>query len=268
MPSAKVVRRRRAAVLGVAAAAFVLGARRPGPATSRRTPDAPAPAAGRRLRLAAPTAIARAVGGRAAHAARAGRQARRAALPGHDGAGRTSATCCAAGWASGAILFRDNITSPEQLRALTRQLRRAGGRRPRSSAPTRRAARSATSRWAPPGLRAGRRRCPGRDARAAARALRAARDQRDAGAGRGRAVGGRRGDGRPRVLERPGRGVGGGEGVGRGLARRRRGRHRQALPRPRRRDHEHRPRLGVDRAALPRAPTSRRSAPRSRPACR
>src|SRR4051795_5811136 len=37
--------------------------------------------------------------------------------------------------AAGVILFRDNIVSPAQLRALTKQLRRAGGRTgPRSAA--------------------------------------------------------------------------------------------------------------------------------------
>jgi beta-N-acetylhexosaminidase len=75
------------------------------------------------------------------------------------------------GWTAGAILFRDNITSPAQLRALTRQIRRGAKVTPivctdQEGGAIRNIA------WAPPAsAQAGQ--APGRDARAAARALRA-----------------------------------------------------------------------------------------------
>jgi beta-N-acetylhexosaminidase len=78
------------------------------------------------------------------------------------------------GWASGAILFRDNVAAPAQLRALTRSLRtagRAGGATPIVCADQEGGAIRIVS-WAPPvsapsGQRAG------ADARAAGKALRA-----------------------------------------------------------------------------------------------
>ena len=79
------------------------------------------------------------------------------------------------GWASGAILFKPNITSPGQLQALTRSLRAAGraaGAMPivctdQEGGDIRNVA------WAPPAVGQARQ-VPGRDARAAGRALRAA----------------------------------------------------------------------------------------------
>ncbi len=77
------------------------------------------------------------------------------------------------GWASGAILFKANITSPPQLKALTRSIRaagKAGGATPivctdQEGGVIRNVV------WAPPArAQAGQR--PGQDARAAARALR------------------------------------------------------------------------------------------------
>jgi beta-N-acetylhexosaminidase len=78
------------------------------------------------------------------------------------------------GWAAGAILFKGNVTSPGQLKALTRSLRRAG--RAADATPI-----VCTDQeggdirnvvWAPPAAGQARQ-VPGRDARAAARALRA-----------------------------------------------------------------------------------------------
>ena len=175
------------------------------------------------------------------------------------------------GWASGAILFKSNITSPQPA-AGAHEDRCATPARPparcRSSAPIRRAATSATSSGRlPPSGRRGRCRAatpaPPRGALREAGinvTLAPVADVPTSAGHRAR---------RPRLLERPREGRGRDQGRGRGLARRRRRGHRQALPRPRRRDHEHRLRLGHDRrrradglgpGAVPR--------PRSRRRCR
>jgi beta-N-acetylhexosaminidase len=74
------------------------------------------------------------------------------------------------GWTAGAILFRDNITSPAQLRALTRQIRRGAKVTPIVCTDQEGGAIRNVS-WAPPAsAQAGQ--VPGRDGRAAARALR------------------------------------------------------------------------------------------------
>ncbi len=106
--------------------------------------------------------------------------------------------------AAGAILFRDNVTSPAQLRALTRRLRRAGGRP--VVAVDQEGGEIRIVPWAPPAASAPAQAADGRvraDARAAGPALRAARDHGHARAGRGRAHRRRRRARRPRVLPDP-----------------------------------------------------------------
>jgi beta-N-acetylhexosaminidase len=79
------------------------------------------------------------------------------------------------GWASGAILFKPNITSPSQLRALTKALRDAGnaaGAMP-IVCTDQEGGDIRNVEWAPPAVGQARQ-VPGRDARAAARALRQA----------------------------------------------------------------------------------------------
>jgi beta-N-acetylhexosaminidase len=168
VPSAKVVRRRQAAVLGVAAAAFVLGVsfgagHEPEPLEE----TGPAPVA--ELRLAAPTASPE--------------PSAVERLPLREQVGKlvvlrfagTSAPAYVRdavrrGWTAGAILFRDNITSPAQLRALTRQLRRGAKVTPIVCTDQEGGAIRNVS-WAPPAsAQAGQ--VSGRDGRAAARALR------------------------------------------------------------------------------------------------
>ena len=128
MPPAKVVRRRRAGVLGVAAAAFVLGAsvgagdEEPRPLAA--APPAPSPAA---LRLAAPTASPEPS---AVERLSLREQVGKLVVLRFQGTTAPDYVrdVLEKRWAAGAILFRDNITGPDQLRALTRQLRRSGGR--------------------------------------------------------------------------------------------------------------------------------------------
>lgn len=170
------VRRRRAALLGAAAAAFAagaaLGARAGGDEVAVRevarvvvvtaTPTAtptptPTPAAVDRLSLE--------------------QQVGRLVVLRFQGTTAPSYVRRALhnGWAAGAILFRDNIASPTQLRSLTRALRRsgrAGGATPLICTDQEGGA-IRNLAWAPPAAaQAGQ--VPGRDARAAARALKAA----------------------------------------------------------------------------------------------
>ena len=168
VPSAKVVRRRQAAVLGVAAAAFVLGVsfgagEEPAPLEE----TGPAPVA--ELRLAAPTASPEPS---AAEKLSLREQVGKLVVLRFDGTSAPAYVRDAVrtGRTSGAILFRDNITSPAQLRTLTRQLRRGAKVTPIVCTDQEGGA-IRNVRWAPPAsAQAGQ--VPGRDARAAARALR------------------------------------------------------------------------------------------------
>jgi beta-N-acetylhexosaminidase len=76
------------------------------------------------------------------------------------------------GWAAGAILFRDNIASPGQLRALTRSLRRAAKTYTPIICSDQEGGSIRNLPWAPP-VAAQAAQDPGRDARAGGRALRA-----------------------------------------------------------------------------------------------
>jgi len=168
VPPATVVRRRRAAVAASAAAAFVLGAsfgasgeetqsppaERRAPAVAAAPTASPAPAKVRALPLeqqVGKLVVLRFEGtGAPAYVRRALRR----------------------GQAAGAILFRDNIVSPEQLRSLSRQLRRGSPATPIVCTDQEGGA-IRNLRWAPPHTgQPGQ--IPGRDARAGARALRQA----------------------------------------------------------------------------------------------
>ncbi|HEX6024817.1 MAG TPA: glycoside hydrolase family 3 N-terminal domain-containing protein [Solirubrobacter sp.] len=170
MPEAKVVRRRRAAVLAIAAAAFVLGAsfgagdEQPQQPVAELPSPSPSP-----LRLAAPKASPEPS---AVERLSLREQVGKLVVLRFQGTTAPDYVRNAVrrGWTAGAILFRDNITSPEQLRALTRQLRRGAPVTPivctdQEGGAIRNIA------WAPPAsAQAGQ--TPRRDARAAARALR------------------------------------------------------------------------------------------------
>lgn len=73
---------------------------------------------------------------------------------------------------AGAILFKDNITSPEQLKRLTRQLRTASGDATPIISTDQEGGEIRRIDWAPPAVGQARQ-VPGRDARAAAKALKA-----------------------------------------------------------------------------------------------
>ncbi len=170
MPPAKVVRRRRAAALAIAAAAFVLGASfGAGDEQPQRlaTPDpAPSPAP---LRLAAPTSSPEPS---AVEKLSLREQVGKLVVLRFQGttAPQYVRNAVRRGWTAGAILFRDNITSPQQLRELTRQLRRGAPVTPLVCTDQEGGAIRNVA-WAPPAsAQAGQ--VPGRDARAAARALR------------------------------------------------------------------------------------------------
>lgn len=75
-------------------------------------------------------------------------------------------------WTSGAILFGDNITSPDQLKRLTRQLRHASGDATPIICTDQEGGDIRNLKWAPPAVGQARQ-VPGRDAKAAAQALKA-----------------------------------------------------------------------------------------------
>jgi beta-N-acetylhexosaminidase len=170
VPARAAVRRRRAAVLATAAAAFAAGAAVGAPADGDGKGGA---AAGRSPgTVAAPAA---------APARRA--QVDRLSLPRQVGrlvVLRFQGTTAPAyvrrilrrGEAAGAILFRDNVVSPGQLRRLTGTLHRAA-RLPALVCVDQEGADIRIVPWAPPAAPAGGQ-DPGPDARAAGRALRAA----------------------------------------------------------------------------------------------
>jgi beta-N-acetylhexosaminidase len=176
VPPATVVRRRRAAVLAAAGAAFLLGASfgaaagddAPAPAQNAQAPDATATASPAPAATPTPTpdpvdalSLQQQVG-------------KLVVLRFH---GTTAPTYVRRvlrnGWASGAILFKENVASRDQLRALTGALTESGkaaGATPivctdQEGGAIRNVA------WAPPAA-AQSAQVPGRDAKAAAQALR------------------------------------------------------------------------------------------------
>jgi beta-N-acetylhexosaminidase len=173
-PPATAVRRRRAAVLAAAAAAFVLGltfgAQHEAP--TPRLPAVAAPQVRVAQQPAAPTA--------------APDEDPVSELTLQEQVGKllvlrfagTSAPAYVRnalrhGWAAGVILFRDNIGSPQQLKTLTRQLRKAAGKTTPIICTDQEGGSIRNVTWAPPGnAQAGQ--VPGRDAAAAAKALKAA----------------------------------------------------------------------------------------------
>jgi beta-N-acetylhexosaminidase len=174
-PTATAVRRRRASVLAAAAAAFVLGLTF-GARHDTRAPtlpaEVPAPQATVVEQPAAPTSTPDV--------------AAVDKLPLQEQVGKlivlrfagTSAPeyvrdALRNGWTAGAILFRDNISSPQQLKALTRQLRGASGTTTPIICTDQEGGEVRNVSWAPPSS-AQDGQVPGRDATAAAKALRAA----------------------------------------------------------------------------------------------
>lgn len=164
MPPAKVVRRRRAAVLGAAGAAFVLGAwfgagagdEKPGPGRATNATGTASPARGPVDALSLRQQVGRLVVLRF-HGTTVPAYVRRVL---HNG------------WASGAILFKENVASPAQLRALTGALNasgRAGGAPPIVCTDQEGGA-IRNVPWAPPAP-AQSAQLPSRDAKAAAQAL-------------------------------------------------------------------------------------------------
>jgi beta-N-acetylhexosaminidase len=155
------VRRRRLAVLAAAAAAFVGGAIAGAPGERHAPTPTPRPAApptaraaGERLpfeRAVGELVVLRFEGTRVPSYVRA---------------------ILRRGWASGAILFHDNVVSDGQVRALARSLRAAAGQTP-ILAVDQEGGQVRVLPWAPPVAAAAAQR-PGADARAGARALRAA----------------------------------------------------------------------------------------------
>ncbi|MDA0159638.1 hypothetical protein OM076_05145 [Solirubrobacter ginsenosidimutans] len=177
MPPATVVRRRRAAVLAAAGLAFVAGASlgasggnddTPPPRASAAPVEASASPAARRTPAPTPAPV---------DALSLQQQVGRLVVLRFSGTEAPSYVrkILRDGWASGAILFKDNVASPQQLRALTAALEqagKAGGATPiictdQEGGEIRNVA------WAPPGPPAAAQ-VPGRDAKAAAVALRGA----------------------------------------------------------------------------------------------
>jgi beta-N-acetylhexosaminidase len=175
VPPATVVRRRRAAVLAAAGAAFILGVSF-GAASGD---EAPAPAL-RADATVAPDATASPTPSATPDPVEAlslEKQVGKLVVLRFEGTEVPTYVrrVLRKGWASGAILFRANITSPDQLRTLTKTLDTAG--RAAGAVPI-----VTTDQeggvirnvvWAPPSA-AQSAQVPGRDAKAAARALKAA----------------------------------------------------------------------------------------------
>jgi len=176
VPTATVVRRRRAAVCAAAGAAFAMGVSFGASAGEERPPATPAATAQPRGSTpgASPTATP---APDAVDALSLRQQVGRLVVLRFHGTTVPSYVrkVLHNGWASGAILFAENVGSPEQLRALTAALRtsgRAGGATPIVCTDQEGGA-IRNAKWAPPTLPAAAQ-VPGRDAKAAAVALRAA----------------------------------------------------------------------------------------------
>jgi beta-N-acetylhexosaminidase len=178
VPPATVVRRRRVAVLAAAGAAFVLGASF-GAAAGEESPPARTaetlPAQATQAPDATPSPGASPAPG-PVDALSLQQQVGRLVVLRFNGTTVPSYVrkVLHNGWASGAILFKENVASPQQLKALTAALARsgkAGGATPivctdQEGGVIRNIA------WAPP-VAAQSSQVPGRDAKAAAQALRA-----------------------------------------------------------------------------------------------
>lgn len=176
MPTAAAVRRRRAAVFAAAGAAFAMGVTFGAAGGDEKRPVARAPAQIPGDATAAPTASSTPAADPVAKLSLEQQVGRLVVL-------RFNGTTVPSyvrkvlhnGWASGAILFKENVASPEQLATLTAALRKsgkAGGATPiictdQEGGVIRNVV------WAPPATsQAGQ--VPGRDAKAAAIALRTA----------------------------------------------------------------------------------------------
>jgi len=174
VPTATVVRRRRAAVCAAAGAAFAMGVSFGASAGEERPPATPAATAQPRGSTpgASPTATP---APDAVDALSLRQQVGRLVVLRFHGTTVPSYVrkVLRNGWASGAILFKENVSSPGQLAALTAALRKsgqAGGAMPIVCTDQEGGViRNVT--WAPPSV-AQSGQVPGRDAKAAAVALR------------------------------------------------------------------------------------------------
>jgi beta-N-acetylhexosaminidase len=172
VPSPTVVRRRRGAVLAVAAASLVVGA---GVGASRE--DNPAPSV-REVREVVgtpePTAAPETPEREPVDELSLKQQVGMLVVLRFQGttAPRYVRDALKNRWTSGAILFADNISSPEQLKRLTRSLRRASGKMTPIVCTDQEGGDIRNLKWAPPAVGQARQ-VPGRDARAAARVLKA-----------------------------------------------------------------------------------------------
>jgi beta-N-acetylhexosaminidase len=180
VPPATVVRRRRAAVLAAAGLAFVAGASLGAAGGNDDAPPALAPRAS-----AGPVEASASPSPRETPAASPApvdaltlqQQVGRLVVLRFNGTEAPSYVrkILRDGWASGAILFKDNVASPQQLRALTAALEqagKAGGATP-IICTDQEGGEIRNVTWAPPGPAAAAQ-VPGRDAKAAAVALREA----------------------------------------------------------------------------------------------
>jgi beta-N-acetylhexosaminidase len=176
VPTAAAVRRRRVAVCAAAGAAFAMGVTfgAAGGDEPRRVTQAPAQIPGDAMQAptASPTPSPEAVEKLSLE-----QQVGRLVVLRFNGTTAPSYVrkVLHNGWASGAILFKDNVASPEQLARLTAALRKsgkAGGATPIICTDQEGGVIRNVS-WAPPTLPA-REQVPGRDAKAAAVALRKA----------------------------------------------------------------------------------------------
>ena len=172
MPSPTAVRRRRAAVLAVAAASLFAGVAI-GAGNGDDAPAAPQYRDVARMADPAPTATAEPEPA-PVDALSLKQQVGQLIVLRFQGttAPRYVRSALKRRWTSGVILFKDNITSPDQLKRLTRSLRRASPDATPIISTDQEGGDIRRIEWAPPAVGQARQ-VPGRDAKAAAQALKA-----------------------------------------------------------------------------------------------
>jgi beta-N-acetylhexosaminidase len=170
VPPPTVVRRRRAALLSAAGLAFLLGLTLG--AGHHDTAKPTKPQARAALPLAAPTASP---SPDAAKKLELHQQVGKLVILRFDGTTlpRYVRDILHKGWAAGVILFKDNITSPQQLKQLTADIRKAAGKTTPIICTDQEGGAIRNITWAPP-QNSQRAQVPGRDATAAAKALKQA----------------------------------------------------------------------------------------------
>ena len=173
MPSPTAVRRRRAAVLAVAAASLFAGRRDRRRERRRRAGRSGSTATSSARPSPAPTAHGE-PGAAPVDALSLKQQVGQLIVLRFQGttAPRYVRNALKRRWTSGVILFKDNITSPDQLKRLTRSLRRASPDATPIISTDQEGGDIRRIEWAPPAVGQARQ-VPGRDAKAAAQALKA-----------------------------------------------------------------------------------------------